>query len=117
MRSILLAIATCVACGAAQPTIKTPQDFDNTVVDLVHEVIEAFKGDGINCDLLQKDLHSIGHSPKMNAAKEYKSAHPEAKQAAAEKVASFKDEFQKAATAGLHQCGAELEETFATLGQ
>ena len=113
--SVVLAFA--VACGGATVQIKTQQDYENVVVDLVKQVIDTFKADGMNCDVLSHDLHGIADSQKFTAAKSWKEQHPDAQQQVAPKVQPFREDFEKAATPGLHACGATLEQSFATLTQ
>ena len=117
MKPISLVLLFSVACGASQPpvTIKTEQDFDNVVEDIIKKVIDIFNSDGMNCEILAGDLREVRNSQKMAAAKEYRNAHPEAQQKAKEKVSAHKPELEKAWTPGLKQCGAQLQSTLKEL--
>lgn len=98
-----------VACASAPPPkINTPQDYQNVVVDLIAQVIDTFKTDGTNCDMLSHDLHSIKEGPKFKAAHDWGSSHPEGPQLAQEKINEKKGEFESVSGPALHACDGGL---------
>lgn len=111
MRYACLLFLFSLACGASPPpvTITTPQDFGNVVEDLIKKVIDIFNTDGMNCEILSTDLRDVRNSQKLAAAKEYRSAHPEAQQTAREKVRAHQQELEKAWGPALRQCGPQLQ--------
>ena len=90
------------------PKINTPQDYQNAVVDLVAQVIDAFKSDGTNCDMLSHDLHSIRDSAKFKATSDWGSSHPDGPQLAKEKIDARKADFDAASGPALHACDSSL---------
>jgi len=105
----LSCLALLVACGSTPPTkINTPQEYQNVVVDLVAQVIEAFKTDGTNCDMLQDDLHTIKDSGKFKAAHDWGTSHKEGPQLAQEKINEKKADFDSASGPALHACDGSV---------
>jgi len=117
MRSLIFVLGTLAACGGTQAktTISTQQDYDTTVSQVIDEVIEVYKTDGMNCELVTGDLKSIAKSQKLDAAKEWASSHPEAKAAAKEKIAARKADLDSASAPAIRQCGAEVENLMAKI--
>lgn len=104
-----LSLGLLVACASSPPPkINTPQDYQNTVADLVAQVIDAFKSDGTNCDMLSHDLHSIRDSAKFKVASDWGTSHPEGPQLAKEKVDARKADFDAASGPALHACDSGL---------
>lgn len=104
-----MCLGLLVACASVPPTkITTPQEYQNVVVELVAQVIDAFKTDGTNCDMLSHDLHSIKESGKFKAAHEWGTSHPEGPQLAQEKINAKKADFDSASAAALHACDGSL---------
>jgi len=113
-----LALAVVPGCGGAQPAkINTQQDYENAVVGLVQKVIDIFKADGMNCDVLQHDLHNVTESQQYGAVKEWGDAHADAKPAVRPKLEPYKGQFQEAATPAMRQCGPQIAKAFANLAQ
>lgn len=110
-------VLSCVACSGATVNMKTQQDYENVVVELVKQVIQIFKDDGMNCEVLSHDLRDVSESAKFKAAKQWKKDPPEQDAELKTKLEPYKDEFVKAATPGLRQCGDNLEAAFAALTQ
>ncbi|HEY5928077.1 MAG TPA: hypothetical protein VIV11_40600 [Kofleriaceae bacterium] len=106
-----LAVAVAVACGGAQKkvVINTPQDYETVVGQLIDEVIGIFRDAGINCEMITADLRSMKTSPKLTAAKEYRAAHPEAKEITVQKIEARRAEIEKAAGPGMRQCSVNLQ--------
>ena len=105
----LLGLVAVLGCASAPPPkINTPQDFQTNVADLVTQVIDAFKTDGTNCDMLSHDLHSIKGSSKFKAAQEWSKSHPDGPQLAQAKINEKKADFDTASAAAMRQCGGSV---------
>jgi hypothetical protein len=119
MKRIGIIVAFMLACGGApqKVTITTPQEYENVVTQLIEEVIEIFRSAGINCEMLSHDLETIDRSPKLNAARDWKTAHPEAVEVANAKIEARRAEIEKAAAPGMRQCGASVEPVIGSLTQ
>ncbi|MBV8760805.1 MAG: hypothetical protein JO257_26160 [Deltaproteobacteria bacterium] len=119
MRTLSLMLGLLVACGGTQAktTINTQQDYETTVSQIIDEVIEVFKADGINCQLVNSDLKSINKSQKLAAAKDWASKNPDAKATAKQKIAARRAELDKAAEPAIRQCGMETETVLGSLTQ
>jgi hypothetical protein len=117
MKSLCLLMGLALGCGGAQAkvTINTHQEYETVVADLVGEVIEIFRAAGINCEMITADLRSMKTSPKLTAAKEYSTAHPDAKELANAKIEARRAELEKAAMPGMRQCGVQLPSVYADL--
>lgn len=117
MRTICFVLGMLIACGGTQAktTIQTPQDYDTVVTQLIDEVIEIFKSDGINCELVTADLKSVAKSQKLNAAKDWATSHPDAKAAAKEKIAARKADIDTASASSVRQCGVQVQSVLGNL--
>ena len=114
----LIIVTLGIACGAPQKvTINTQQEFEGVVVQVIKEVIDIFNADGINCQLLSSDLRQVKGSPKVVAAKEWVSAHPDAKPTVQPKIEENRAELEKASTPGVRQCGVNLKTVFDDMTQ
>lgn len=102
----LLGLLAVVGCASAPPPkINTPQDFQASVADLVAQVIDTFKTDGTNCDMLSHDLHAIKGGSKFKATHDWSTSHPDGPQLAQEKINEKKADFDTASAPALRQCG------------
>ena len=98
-----------VACGGTQAktTIQTPADFDTTVTQLIDQVIDVFHSDGLNCELVTRDLKDVGKSWTLQSAKDWAASHPEAKESAKKTIAARQKDLDAASASALHQCGPQ----------
>jgi hypothetical protein len=102
----LLGLMLVVGCGSAPPTkINTPADYQNVVGDLVAQVIDIFKTDGVNCDMLSGDLHAMKDSQKLRAVQDWTKEHADAAAQAQGKIAERKADFDTAAAPAMRACG------------
>ena len=111
MKYASLALLLVVGCAGAPPkvTINTQQDFETVVDELIKQVIDIFNTDGMNCEILSSDLRDVRNSQKLSAAKEWRNAHPEAQQAARDKVAAARPQLDKASAPATRQCGPQVQ--------
>ena len=104
-----LGFVVVVACGSAPPPkINTPADYQNAVGDLVAQVIDDFKTDGTNCEMLEGDLQALEKSAKFKATHDWGTSHPDGPKLAQEKIDAKKADFESAAGPALHVCGGQL---------
>lgn len=108
---VWLALLLVVGCAGAPPktTIHTQQDFETVVDELIKQVIDIFNTDGMNCEIISSDLRDLRNSQKLSAAKEWRDAHPEAQQAAKQKVQAARPQVDKASAAATRQCGPQVQ--------
>ncbi len=112
----IVAVLALVACGSAPPPkINTPQDYQNVVAELVAQVIDAFKSDGVNCDMLSHDLESVKASAKFKTAHDWGTSHPDGPKLAHQKIDEKKADFESSARAAMRQCGGDLQEVMGEL--
>jgi hypothetical protein len=69
----VLGLVAVVSCASAPPPrIQTPDDYQRLVGELVAQVIDMFRTDGTNCDMLFDDLRS----PKPRSTRRSPSSRP-----------------------------------------
>ena len=119
MKHVCLLVLICIGCAGAPPkvTINTQQDFENVVVELIKQVIDIFNTDGMNCEILSGDLRDVRNSQKLDAAKQWRSAHPEAQQTAKEKIDAYRPQLEKASAPAARQCGPQIQTVMKELVQ
>ena len=98
------------ACASSPPVkISTPEEYQNVVAELVAQVIDAFKTDGTNCDMLHDDLRGVKGSNKFKAAHDWGTQHPDGPKLAQEKIDARKADYETAAAPAIRACGNDLE--------
>lgn len=119
MKYACLLLLLSVGCAGAPPkvTIHTQQDFENVVVELIKQVIDIFNTDGMNCEILSGDLRDVRSSQKLDAAKQWRSEHPEAQQTAKEKIEEYRPQLDKASAPAVRQCGPQVQTVMKELVQ
>lgn len=116
----VLLMTLLFACGGTQAptTIRTPQDFEQTVVEVVDRVIEIFRDGGINCNMVSGELRSVNESQKMEAVRAWRKDHPESAETVKSVVAARKPELEKVMLPASRQCGGgPIERLVAELTQ
>jgi hypothetical protein len=104
LRSLcLLAVVSCAT--TPPPKIATPEDYQRTVGELIAQLIDIFKTDGINCSMLNGDLRGVKASAKLKAATDWASGHPDARGQAQAKVKERKADIDDAAQSAARECG------------
>ena len=104
-----LGFVVVVGCASTPPPkINTPADYQTAVGNLVAQVIDAFKTDGTNCDMLSHDLHTLKASSQFKVTHDWGTSHPDGPQLAQEKINEKRADFDAAAGPALHQCGEGL---------
>lgn len=116
MNRVLL-IAFLVACGGTQAatTIRSPQDYEQVVGEVVERVIEIFRGGGINCNMVSGELRSLNGSQKVDAARAWRRDHPEAQAMMKKAIAARKGELEKVMGPASRQCQGPIEGLVAKL--
>ena len=104
-------IACLVACGGTQAatTIRTPEDFEHVVGDVVERVIAIFRDGGINCNMISGDLRALNGSQKVDAARMWRRDHPEANQTMKAAIAARKGELEKVMGPAARQCEGPIQ--------
>jgi hypothetical protein len=111
-----LALAFVVSCATTPPPkIQTPEDYQSVVADLVAQVIDIFRTDGTNCDMLTNDLHTLKASSKFTVAHDWGTSHPDGPQLAQAKIDEKKADFDTASAPALRACGGGLAAVLAQL--
>jgi hypothetical protein len=113
-------IACLVACGAPQAptTIRSPQDYERVVAEVVERVIEIFRDGGINCQMVSGDLRTLNGSQKVDAARAWKKDHvEEATQAMRAEISKRKAELDKVMAPTARQCEGPIAGLVAELTQ
>ncbi len=112
-------IVCLVACGGTQATttIRTPQDYEHVVVDVVDRVIEIFRDGGINCQMISSDLRTLNGSQKVDAARAWRKEHPESTETMKAAIAARKPELEKAMAPASRQCEGPIQGLVAELTQ
>jgi len=112
-------IVCLVACGGTQAatTIRSPQDYERVVVDVVERVIEIFRDGGINCNMISGDLRSLNGSQKVDAARAWRRDHPESNETMKAAIAARKGELEKVMGPASRQCEGPIKGLVAELTQ
>jgi hypothetical protein len=79
------------------------------VSELVAQVIDVFKVDGTNCDMLSHDLHGLTESQKFKAAREWGTANAGGLAQAQAKINERKAELDSSAGPAIHACGGGVQ--------
>src|SRR5665647_457143 len=110
-------IACLIACGGTQAatTIRSPQDYEHVVVDVVERVIEIFRDGGINCQMISGDLRALNGSKKLDAARAWRTDHPESNETIKTVVAARKGELEKVMGPAARQCEGPIKGLVAEL--
>jgi hypothetical protein len=111
----LLALVSCAS--TPPPKIQTPEDYQRLVGDLVGQVIDMFKTDGTNCDMLSNDLHSLKVTSRFQAAHDWETSHPDGPKLAQAKIDEKKPEFETASAPAMRACGGGLGKILSELTQ
>jgi hypothetical protein len=101
-----LCLTALVACASAPPPkIETPEDYQRGVADLVAQVIDMFKTDGTNCDMLSHDLHALKAGVKFKTVHDWGTSHPDGPKLAKAKIDERNKDFSDAAAPAARACG------------
>lgn len=100
-----------VACGGTQvaTTIRTPQDYEHVVAEVVERVIEIFRDGGINCQMISGDLRNLNGSQKVDAARAWRKDHPEAIDTMKKAISERKPELEKVMGPAARQCEGPIQ--------
>jgi hypothetical protein len=104
-------LACLVACGGTQvaTTIRTPQDYEHVVAEVVERVVEIFRDGGINCQMISGDLRTLNGSQKVDAGRAWKKDHPEAIETMKKAIAERKAELEKVMGPAARQCEGPIQ--------